>query len=140
MFRKVLSATSLVAILSAFLSPLTNADQKPEVLGVLYYADWCGSCKILEPELDAARIDSELDTDAILFVRLDLTDATTSYQAELLANQLDLGGLYTENGGATGYMVLVDAETKEVISRVTTSSDSTEITSIIKGAISQASS
>ena len=137
MIQKILPAL----LLAMFFAPLTGvADEKPEVMGVLYYADWCGSCKILEPELEAARSGADLDTDAILFVTLDLTDATTSYQAGLLANQLDLGELYTVNAGATGYMVLVDAETKEVISRVTKSSDATEITGIIKDAIAQASS
>ncbi len=117
-----------------------SADQKPEVLGILFYADWCGSCKILDPEIEKARGKSDLDNDAILFVRLDLTDATRRHQSELMAHALGVGDFYQENGGATGFMLLVDAETKEVISKLTKSMDSADITVEIHDAIAKAAS
>ena len=112
--------------------------EQPEVLGVLFYADWCGSCKVLDPEIQKARGKSNLDHEPVLFVRLDLTDATQRYQAGLMASSLGLGDFYEKNAGATGFMLLVDAETKEVISMLTKTMDAAAITSEVKAAIDKA--
>ena len=113
---KTLSVLSLVLVLSPFAKA---ADDQPEVMGILFYADWCSSCKVLEPQLDQARTDSDLDNQSIVFVTLDLTDETTSHQAKLLAQSLGLGDVYAANEGTTGFMLLVDAETKHVVTRLT---------------------
>lgn len=109
--------------------------EQPEVLGVLFYADWCGSCKVLDPAIQKARGKSDLDNAPVLFVRLDLTDATRRYQASLMASALGLGDFYEKNAGATGFMLLVDAETKEVISRLTKTMDAAAITNEVIAAI-----
>ena len=119
---------------------LAAADSgEPEVYGVLFYADWCGSCKILDPAIQKARGQSDLDNDPVLFVRLDLTDATRRYQAGLMASALGLGEFYDRNAGATGFLLLVDAETKEVIKRLTKTMDAKSITEEVRSAIEQAS-
>ena len=132
----------LVAVLALVMlaspAPATTETQEPEVLGVLFYADWCGSCKVLEPEIEKARGKADLDNEAVLFVRLDLTDATRRHQAAMLASSLGLGESFARNGGATGFMLLVDADTKEVISMVTKKSDAAEITDQVKAAILKA--
>lgn len=90
-----------------------------DVVAALFYADWCGSCKTLEPKVDAARSGAELDTERVLFVRLDLTDEVKSHQAGLLADSLGLGEHFDSNAGATGYLLLVDAHTGMAIARLT---------------------
>jgi len=132
MYRKFLSFIVLVSILPTFSHA---SDPQPEVLGVLFYADWCNSCKVLDPELAKAREESNLDTESVLFVRLDLTDETTSLQSHFLASQLGIGEFYAENAGSTGFLLLVDAETKEVLTRITKTSDADEITNVIRKAI-----
>ena len=132
----------LVAVLAlVILAPpafATTETQEPEVFGVLFYADWCGSCKVLEPEIDKARDTADLDNEAVLFVRLDLTDATRSHQAAMLASSLGLGESFARNGGKTGFMLLVDAETGEVISMATKKSDAAAIADQVKAAILEA--
>ncbi len=131
---------ALISVLFGFSSLMTQASEtKPEVLGVLFYADWCGSCKVLDPAIEKARGKSDLDNESVLFVTLDLTDATTRHQSELLANSLGLSELYAKNEGATGFMLLIDAETKEVVTRLTKKADANAITAEIKGAIAKVS-
>lgn len=138
MLTRIIKTFTMAVLL---LSPFAHADDhKPEVMGVLFYADWCGSCKILDPAIEKARGKSDLDNDAILFVRLDLTDATKRHQSELMAHALGLGDFYQKNAGATGFMLLVDAETKEVITRLTKDMDATKITAQVGKAIKYASS
>ncbi len=129
-----LFATLALAMIIVPTHAIADTDQ-PEIFGVLFYADWCGSCKILDPAIQKARGQSDLDNEPVLFVRLDLTDATRRYQASLMASALGLGDFYEKNAGATGFMLLVDAETKEIISRLTKTMDATAITNEVKAAI-----
>ncbi|MEM1231213.1 MAG: thioredoxin domain-containing protein [Pseudomonadota bacterium] len=91
----------------------------PRVYGVLFYADWCPKCKVLKPELERARLEDQLDNEDVLFVRLDLTDKTTSHQAKLMASALGLEDFYVENEGRTGFMLLIDPNSGQAIDRQT---------------------
>ena len=58
----------------------TSVTTKPAVYGVLMYADWCGSCKALDPKIRQAREEAKLDIQDVLFVTLDLTDEIAKHQ------------------------------------------------------------
>lgn len=75
----------------------------------LFYADWCGSCKILEPKLEEAMANLE-NKNALTIVKFDLTDDTTKAAAQQLAAENNLSDLYSENAPKTGFAVLVDGE------------------------------
>ncbi|MBI1194845.1 MAG: hypothetical protein GC138_03230 [Gammaproteobacteria bacterium] len=109
-------------IVSVFLGITSTAQAqesaiKPQAYGVLFYADWCGSCKILEPKIQEAR--QSLKDSPILFLTLDMTDEVTKYQAAMLAGTVGLDSLYAENAGKTGYMLIIDANTRKVIGKLT---------------------
>jgi len=88
----------------------------PQALAVLFYADWCASCKELDPKIKQAR--KALPDAPVLFTRLDLTDETTRRQAGMLADALGLREIYAEFGGKTGFLLLVDPQTGAIIDRV----------------------
>jgi thiol-disulfide isomerase/thioredoxin len=92
---------------------------KPAVYGVLFYADWCGSCKALDPKVAEARKEAKLDSQDILFVTLNLTDETTKHQAAMMAATLGIFDLYESNSGNTGFMLLLNAETGEKLAQLT---------------------
>lgn len=96
---------------------------KAETYAVLFYADWCGSCKVIDPKLKEAR--ESLDEGPALFVTFDMTDDKTKNQTALLASAIGLQKLYQENEGRTGFLLVIDAESKEVVDRITTE-DSTQ--------------
>ena len=117
-----------------------SSDVKPAVYGVMMYADWCGSCKALDPKIAQARKEANLDQEDILFVRWDLTDEVTSHQAEMMAAVLGLSDLYKTNAGKTGFMLLVDADSGEKLAQLTMKHEATEIAAKIQASIKSAKS
>ena len=109
----------LILLLAGLSHNAQAQSAEPEVYVVKYYADWCGSCRVMDPVMEEAKEMANLDDSDALFVTLDLTDATTSKQAELLASSLGLGDYYAENAGKTGYMILVDTDTGEIEGTIT---------------------
>ena len=98
----------------------SHADvSNPRFLAVSFHADWCSSCKALAPKISKARTKAHLDQTDVLFVKLDLTDENTSYQAGMLAESLGLGELFKHNNGKTGYIAVVEASTGIILSKIT---------------------
>ena len=120
MLRTFLAAVTLALLLP---SPGAQADTvsagQPKFYAILFYADWCPSCKVLDPVLERARAKAELDQKPVLFVRFDLTNANTKAQSALLAERLGLSDILENNAGKTGYAMLVNANTGAPVSTFT---------------------
>ncbi len=117
-----------------------NAVTKPAVYGVIFYADWCGSCKALDPKVTKARKDASLDEKDILFVTLDLTDEVTKLQAAKMAAVLGMSDVYESNAGKTGFMLLIDAESGEKLARLTVKLEASDIAKKIEDSIKSVTS
>lgn len=133
----LLAASSNLAVASQQASgqaaPSDEAQQEmPEVIGILFYADWCGSCKVLDPKLEAVK--KQLGEKPVVFQRFDMTDETTTYRSKLLANLLGLGEVFEQNAGKTGFMLLIDPNTKKVVARLTKDQSEEELATEIKRA------
>lgn len=135
----------LVAFFMLGISLVTPAQArelpKPELMAVYFYADWCPKCKALSPKLDEARKTSNLDKENILFVKLDLTNKASIHQSILLAQALGIGDFVQQQGSATGYVAVLDAATKQELTRFDAESSSKQIEdglkSRLKGAPAQ---
>lgn len=114
--------------------------KKPEVYAVMYYADWCGSCKTLDPKIESAKAKHQLSAKDVLFLKLDFTDDEDVYQSELLVDALELEASYAKYGGKTGFMLLIDADSKQVLTRLTKQLSVSDITERINAALAKAQS
>ncbi len=87
------------------MKPLANDTDKPTI--ALFHADWCGSCKIMDPKLEEAM--SMLDNkDALKVVKFDLTDDKTKAKSAAMAAENNLTDLYNAKAPKTGFAVLVN--------------------------------
>lgn len=85
------------------IKPLAQID-KPVI--ARFTADWCGSCKVLEPKFQEAI--NQLDNkDAFELVVFDFTDDMTTAKSAAMAGEKGLTDLYQAHAPKTGMAVLV---------------------------------
>ena len=116
--HKVVVLLGLAALVLAPALSANAEEAEATLYAVTFHADWCGTCKRLEPELIEARTKGDLDTQNVLFVTLDLTDDTTKHQAALMASALGISDFYESNRGKTGFVLLVNGKTGETVGRI----------------------
>ncbi len=107
----------------------------PKVLALLFYADWCKACKVLEPKLNQVKRDFQ--GKPILFTRFDLTDEFTTDQSARYASLLGIENYYRENAGKTGYMLLIDVENKKALGKITQQNSLEEIKRTLAQALAE---
>jgi len=90
--------------------------QQPLLVGVLHHADWCGSCKVLDPKLEAVKRDFQ--DQGVLFTQVDLTDEFTQAQSVLFASWVGYKDVLANNQ-KTGFMLLVNPATGETMGKLT---------------------
>lgn len=113
---------------------LTPSDQEISVIAMYMYADWCGACQAIKPKMEKAKI--EFEDQSVLFVKMDMTNDFSAHQSKLLASRLGLLEIFNQNEGRTGYVLLVDANTSEIIDKITTDDDVAGIVKKISDSIS----
>lgn len=102
---------------------------------VLVYADWCGSCKVLDPKIKAVQAMGPIP--GVDFVTLDYTDRDAD---SFYAQARDAGvetAVRTELDGTikTGWLLLIDVDDARVLSKVTREDDTAQIATKIKDAL-----
>ena len=142
--RQIASYALFAAFAAAFFmfarSPATSADAaydgRPEVVAATFSSSWCSACKILKPKL--AKVIPGFAKEPVAFVDFDFTfGPRKELRAE--ADKFAIGDLYERNKGATGFTLLVDADTGEVIDTLTMNFSEAAMRSAIARAIAIAS-
>ncbi len=87
------------------------ADGAP-VVAVAMVADWCGPCKALEPKFNEAM--TTLPYNSVRVIHADYTDRRNP-EARATLRDAGLESLEKSNGGTTGVIYLLDADTGEVL-------------------------
>lgn len=105
----------------------------PKLIAVYFYADWCSNCKILEPNMAEARKQGTLDKKDILFVTLDLSNKPAIHQSILHAQALGIGEFLKAQGSSTGYVAVLDADSKKKLARFDRESSAEAIKKQISG-------
>lgn len=115
--RRFLLLTALLCFLPLMPAQAARELPKPRFIALYFYADWCSICKGLSPVIAQARTNGALDSMKILFVTLNLTDKPSINQSVMLAQSLGVGAYVQKQGSATGYLAVLDAETKMEVKR-----------------------
>ena len=90
----------------------TEAAAEGRPIVVKIHADWCGSCRKLNPTWD------ELQTkygDSVRFVLLDVTGKSDVEQSGIEADKLGIRAIFDRYKGNTGTIAVVNGNTLEVV-------------------------
>lgn len=142
--RRIATYALVAAFAGAFFmaarAPATNVrsgyDGEPEIVAATFASAWCSACKVLKPKL--AKVIPDFAGEPVAFVEFDFTfGARDELKAE--ADQYGIGDLYERNKGATGFTVIVDRETGEILDTLTMNFSEGAMKSAIARAIAIAS-
>jgi thiol:disulfide interchange protein len=111
----------IVVLLSFMLFPAAAQKQQPRIYAFKFHADWCGTCKLMGPLFEELS-GSALNKQDVLFYQFDFTDKSTQHQSRLMASALGVTGVLSTNTG-TGFILLVDVQTKKVLDKITREDD-----------------
>lgn len=115
-------------------TPITAPAEETNLVAVLSYASWCGSCKILDPKVEAVRADNTFE--GVEFFALDYSakdDAAFFADADTLGVGETLRTKFSE-GVKTGRLYLIDRTSGEIVAEIGKDMDETEIAGTIRDA------
>lgn len=130
----LVTACSQASVPASERAAVTAPAEDVRILAVTSYADWCGSCKALDPKVKAVQAANTFDG-----VEFALIDYTSRNSDAFFADAETLGVADTmrtvfADGIKTGKLYLVDLDSGEVISTVDKSMDEAAITAAISDA------
>ncbi len=107
----------LVLFSSSLLFSQKDKVNSPDLLVVKFHADWCGSCIAMGPTFED--VQTKFDNENISFVKLDFTDSITTSQANKTGDSLGIQPILLENNRKTGFVLIIDNESKKVLYKLT---------------------
>ena len=105
-----------IAVVLLLVSSSAAIAGQAKTYGLFYYADWCSACKTLEPKV--AGVKPEFADKPIQFLRIDLTNQERAEASIDRAREVGLGEVAQRNAQATGFLILVDGESKQIVDRI----------------------
>ncbi len=96
-----------------------SGSEDAKIVAMLFYADWCSSCKVLDPKVETAK--KAFADSSVKFAKIDLTNDATRAESEKLAETLGATEAFYSYGSRTGFMLLVEKASGEVLSMITMS-------------------
>lgn len=103
------------ALAAAAMTGLSTAQAAPapEMYVVMFRADWCSPCKIVEPNLLRAK--EMLRDPSVEYLTFDITDPARSEISAHYAFDRQLVRQYNSWMGVTGFAAIIDGDTKRTL-------------------------
>jgi len=126
LIKTAIAATALTLGLS---SAANSANATPDVYVVMFSADWCAPCRIVEPALSQAL--SSLRDPGIEYVNINISRGNGDLNAHTVFDR-GLVNQYNTWLGVTGFAAIVDGDTKRTLGCVNMTYDAQSMAMHIK--------
>lgn len=125
----------LILVLAGVLAVAASA-QARELGALHFYADWCASCKVLDPKAMPI-LERYAASDGVDLVRLDLTERSDDHQAaqRQVAEAHGAVEIFDRFAPATGLIVLYDRDTAEAFAVINQNFSPEEIDAALVAAL-----
>lgn len=104
---------SVTSVSNATTVTHTQYNSAPDVYVVMFRADWCGPCKIIEPKI--SQVLETLSDPKIEYVTIDISNPMASEVSAHAAFDRNIVAQYNRWLGVTGFAAIVDGDTKETL-------------------------
>lgn len=141
-FKSIIATASLGLLTSVGVSSSIQAQSYrtvsagvPDVYVVMFRADWCAPCKVVEPRLnDALR---SLQDPRIEYVNIDISNDQGSWNANAVFDR-GIVEQYNRWMGVTGFAAVIDGDTKRTLGCLNISYDTNAMATHIRNLQGQA--
>lgn len=140
-FKSIIAAVSLGFLTSVGVSATTQAQSYrtvnavPDVYVVMFRADWCAPCKVVEPRLSEAL--RTLHDSRIEYVNIDLSSNQGAWNANAVFDR-GIVEQYNRWMGITGFAAVIDGDTKRTLGCLNINYDADAMATHIRNLQSQA--
>jgi len=125
-FKTAIAATALTLAMG---SVGNTMQPTPDVYVVMFSADWCAPCRIVEPRLNQVLL--TLRDPGIEYVNIDISKGNGDLNAHTVFDR-GLVAQYNTWLGVTGFAAIVDGDTKRTLGCVNMTYDTQSMTSHIR--------
>lgn len=128
-FQPTMNKYFLTLIALFFVTFIANAQNTEtastkKVIAVVFHADWCPYCTKLSDKIE--NVKGDVDMANIEFIKFDFTDKESTKATEDFAAEKEVKSVLENNKG-TGFLVLIDAETKKELVKISGKDSEEEI-------------
>lgn len=140
-FKSIVAAASFALVSSASLFSASHAQSYrtiaavPDVYVVMFRADWCAPCKVVEPRLDEAL--RTLQDSRIEYVNIDISNNQGAWNANAVFDR-GIVEQYNRWMGVTGFAAVIDGDTKRTLGCLNINYDTQAMTTHIRNLQNQA--
>lgn len=106
-----------------------QSSEAPKLYAVMFTADYCSACKAIAPKV--MTLQENLDAKDVEFVKFDFSNDESKAKTKKVAKKLGLNDVLATNNG-TGFVVLVDANSKDEKAVLTTKQSADEMLTVVK--------
>lgn len=111
--KNILKLAAAAVLLGSTFVPAQSAQNATDVYVVMFRADWCPPCKVVEPRLSTAL--ENMRDPSIEYVNIDISDSVRIEASAHRAFDRQIVKQYNSWYGATGFAAVIDADTKTTL-------------------------
>lgn len=140
-FKSILATVSLGLITTVGIASTTQAQSYrtvnavPDIYVVMFRADWCAPCKVVEPRLNEAL--RTLGDSRIEYVNIDISNNQGAWNANAVFDR-GIVEQYNRWMGITGFAAVIDGDTKRTLGCLNINYDTGAMTTHIRNLQNQA--